>query len=350
MSWGGAHGGQCASGRRRARQRPSERSVSFPSAAPRRHRRRLRLGEIVARRRRTGRGSAAADGEGLLPGADAVGEHDAIEGLDLVSDVVLVDQSPLGRSSRSNPATVTKAWDEVRALLARTLGREGAQAREGGLQFQCGGRAVRALRGRRRRDGRHAVPRRRDGRLRRLRRAALQARGPRGAAARPERGRAPRDDRRRGADALRGRARSRGSPPAARGRRTRLPHARPVHGDALGRGGAAPEDRVASSRGPTSPKDPVLFVFDEPTTGLAPSDVDVLLAVFRRLLAAGHSLVAVEHNTVFLARADHMIELGPGGGPDGGRIVFEGPPAALAARGGTPTAASLRGRVQFGPR
>ena len=91
----------------------------------------------------------------------------------------------------------------------------------------------------------------------------------------------------------------------------------------------------------------MLFLFDEPTTGLAPSDVDVLLSVFRRLLAAGHSIVAVEHNAAFLARADHLIELGPEGGPDGGRLVFEGSPAALAARGGTPTAAALKGRVQF---
>jgi len=83
---------------------------------------------------------------------------------------------------------------------------------------------------------------------------------------------------------------------------------------------------------------------------LEQADVDVLLAVFRRLLAAGHSIVAVEHNTAFLARADHLIELGPDGGPAGGRMVFEGSPAALAARGGTPTAAALSGRVQFRPR
>ena len=113
-------------------------------------------------------------------------------------------------------------------------------------------------------------------------------------------------------------------------------------------GGEAQRLKIASFlRGAEAPKDPVLFVFDEPTTGLAPSDVDVLLSVFRRLLAAGHSIVAVEHNIAFLSRADHLVELGPDGGPEGGRVVFEGPPAALAARGGTPTAAALSGRVQF---
>ena len=58
-------------------------------------------------------------------------------------------------------------------------------------------------------------------------------------------------------------------------------------------------------------------------------------------------IVAVEHHTGFLSRAGHLIELGPGGGPEGGRVVFSGLPAALAARGGTPTAEALRGRVQF---
>ena len=75
--------------------------------------------------------------------------------------------------------------------------------------------------------------------------------------------------------------------------------------------------------------------------------MDVLLAVFRRLIAAGHSIVAVEHNTGFLARADFLVELGPGGGPAGGRLVFSGTPGALAARGDTPTAEALRSRVQF---
>src|ERR1035441_10322475 len=68
--------------------------------------------------------------------------------------------------------------------------------------------------------------------------------------------------------------------------------------------------KIASFLRCGGPDEPVLFIFDEPTTGLAPSDVDVLLAVFRRLLAAGHSIVAVEHHTGFLARADTLIELG----------------------------------------
>ena len=112
-------------------------------------------------------------------------------------------------------------------------------------------------------------------------------------------------------------------------------------------GGEAQRLKIASFLRSGNPGAPVLFIFDEPTTGLAPSDVDVLLAVFRRLIAAGHSIVAVEHNTGFLARADFLVELGPDGGPAGGHIVFSGTPGALAARGGTPTAEALRSRVQF---
>jgi excinuclease ABC subunit A len=112
-------------------------------------------------------------------------------------------------------------------------------------------------------------------------------------------------------------------------------------------GGEAQRLKIASFLRSGNPDEPVLFIFDEPTTGLAPSDVDVLLAVFRRLIAAGHSIVAVEHNTGFLARADFLVELGPGGGPAGGRLVFSGTPGVLAARGDTPTAEALRSRVQF---
>ncbi len=107
-------------------------------------------------------------------------------------------------------------------------------------------------------------------------------------------------------------------------------------------GGEAQRLKVASFLRGGALSGKVLFVFDEPTTGLHPSDVDVLLDVFRRLIDAGHSIVAVEHHTGFLSRTDHLIELGPGGGPEGGRVLFEGPPGRLRAAGATPTGEALR--------
>jgi Excinuclease ATPase subunit len=86
---------------------------------------------------------------------------------------------------------------------------------------------------------------------------------------------------------------------------------------------------------------PTLFLFDEPTTGLHAGDVDVLLGVFRRLLAAGHSVLAVEHNPAFLLACDWLLELGPGGGADGGGSSSPGRPGAPPA-GTTATAEALR--------
>jgi excinuclease ABC subunit A len=73
-------------------------------------------------------------------------------------------------------------------------------------------------------------------------------------------------------------------------------------------------------------KERYLYVLDEPTVGLHPQDVRMLLAVFQRLLKAGHSLLVVEHNLQVLLAADHLIDMGPEGGDLGGRIVAQGSP------------------------
>ncbi|WP_216215216.1 ATP-binding cassette domain-containing protein [Amycolatopsis aidingensis] len=88
------------------------------------------------------------------------------------------------------------------------------------------------------------------------------------------------------------------------------------------------------------------YVLDEPTTGLHLADVDQLLALLDRLVGAGNSVVVIEHHQAVMAHADWIIDLGPGAGHDGGRIVFEGPPAELVARGDTLTAQHLRSYVR----
>ena len=74
---------------------------------------------------------------------------------------------------------------------------------------------------------------------------------------------------------------------------------------------------------------PTLFIFDEPTTGLSHKDIDVLLDALNRLIAKGHTVLIIEHNPAIIAAADHVIDLGPEGGDKGGKIVFEGTPEAL---------------------
>ena len=85
-----------------------------------------------------------------------------------------------------------------------------------------------------------------------------------------------------------------------------------------------------------------IYVLDEPTTGLHLADVDQLLALLDRLVDAGKTVVVIEHHQAVMAHADHLIDLGPGAGADGGRIVFEGSPAELVADPTTLTGQHLK--------
>jgi excinuclease ABC subunit A len=81
----------------------------------------------------------------------------------------------------------------------------------------------------------------------------------------------------------------------------------------------------------------VLYVFDEPSTGLHPLDVATLVSVFDRLLEAGATIIVIDHDLDLLAAADHLIDMGPGGGPDGGRILAAGTPEDVARAPGSAT-------------
>jgi excinuclease UvrABC ATPase subunit len=88
-----------------------------------------------------------------------------------------------------------------------------------------------------------------------------------------------------------------------------------------------------------------VYVLDEPTTGLHLADVDNLLGLLDRLVDSGTSVVVIEHHQAVMAHADWIIDLGPGAGHDGGRIVFEGTPADLVAQRSTITGEHLAAYV-----
>jgi excinuclease ABC subunit A len=86
---------------------------------------------------------------------------------------------------------------------------------------------------------------------------------------------------------------------------------------------------------------PTLYILDEPTVGLHPDDIGHLVRALEALVERGHGVLVVEHDTDLLAACDVLLELGPGGGPDGGRVIATGTPEEIAA-GDTPTAPYLR--------
>ncbi|HMI94071.1 MAG TPA: ATP-binding cassette domain-containing protein, partial [Polyangiales bacterium] len=93
-----------------------------------------------------------------------------------------------------------------------------------------------------------------------------------------------------------------------------------------------------------------VYVLDEPTTGLHLADLEQLLGLLDRLVDSGKSVIVIEHHQAVMAHADWIIDLGPGPGHDGGRIVFEGPPADLVAARSTLTGEHLAAFVGSHPK
>ncbi|HKD19776.1 MAG TPA: excinuclease ABC subunit UvrA, partial [Thermoanaerobaculia bacterium] len=257
-----------------------------------------------------------------------VGEHDRIEGFESISDLLLVDQSPLGRSARSNPVTYTKAWDEIRQLFARSARAvsRGITARD--FSFNSAGGRCEACRG----TGWQTIDMQFladvtvrcdvcDGRRFQARVLGVRLRG------------------KNIDDVLDMTVEDATAFFASDEKIVRrleplleagLGYVRLGQPTATLSGGEAQRLKLAAFLGirPAASRGS-LFLFDEPTTGLHARDVDRLLATLRRLIARGHSVLAVEHHLGFLEACDWIVELGPGGGDAGGRVIAEGSPEDL---------------------
>jgi excinuclease ABC subunit A len=262
-----------------------------------------------------------------------------VEGADYVEQLEVVDQSPLGRSPRSNPVTYMKAFDAVRELFAAT-----PEARRRGLgaaafSFNMPGGRCEACGG----DGRVRVD------LQFLADAWLVCESCGG--------------RRYRAPVLEVRWRGRSVDQVldltvhealhvfaghhAVTRRLKVLEQIGLGYLRLGQpastlsGGEAQRVKLAAHL-LRRPGPRVLYVLDEPTTGLHMGDVDELLNALQRLLDGGATVVVIEHNLHVIKQADWVIDLGPEGGEAGGEVVFQGTPEALAAHGQGHTAGYLR--------
>ena len=112
-------------------------------------------------------------------------------------------------------------------------------------------------------------------------------------------------------------------------------------------GGEAQRIKLASFIGKGEQRDKILFIFDEPTTGLHFHDINKLLTSFDALIEKGHSLLVVEHNMDLIKCADHVIDLGPEGGEKGGTLIAEGTPEKIAKNKNSFTGQYLKENLKF---
>ena len=256
-------------------------------------------------------------------------EHPAA--LEAFDRLVLVDQRPIGRTPRSNLGDVHRDVRRGAQAVRRDRRGPGAWVRRGTVLVQRRRGAMRDLPGRGVRRRRAAVPARHLCAVPDLPRRALQRRHARGhLPARRHRGGA-RAVRRRGGDVPRRRPGRRAEPRDAARRGAGLPAARPAGDRAHRRRGAAHQARHRAAAGPPGH---ALYLLDEPTAGLHPADIALLLRQLHRLVDAGNTVVLVEHDLDTIATADWVIDLGPGGGDAGGRVVASGTPAEVAKAAG----------------
>ena len=261
-----------------------------------------------------------------------------------VDKVINIDQSPIGRTPRSNPATYIGLFDHIRELFSQHAGGAGARLQAGPLLLQRQGRALRGLPRRRPDQDRDALPARRLRAVRAVPRQALQPRDARGALQGQDDRRRARHDGRGGARLLRAHPEDQAPAAGAARRRARLHPARPARDDAVRRRGAAREagrravqgrDRAARSTSSTSPRP----ACTSPTSSGCWRCCD-------RLVEQGNTVVVIEHNLDVIKTADRIIDLGPEGGEEGGQLVAQGTPEQVAATAGSHTGSFLAAIVE----
>ncbi len=266
-----------------------------------------------------------------------------MEGAERIANTVMIDQSPIGRTPRSNPVTYIKAFDAIRALFASTREAERRGYTPGHFSFNIPGGRCETCQG----DGTVTVEMQFLADVELICEECKGTRYKSGILEIQYRGlnihQVLQLTVREAIELFKDTA--------------RLSHRLQVLDDVglgylrLGQsattlsGGEAQRVKLAAHLALASCEG-ALFIFDEPTTGLHFDDISKLLASFQRLIANGGSIVVIEHNLDVIRAADWVIDLGPEGGAWGGRIVAAGPPEAIAACEASHTGRYLRPLLQ----
>jgi excinuclease ABC subunit A len=274
----------------------------------------------------------------LRPGA-----HDGVDGLSQIDKIINIDQSPIGRTPRSNPATYTGVFDHIRQLFTQTQESRARGYKPGRFSFNVKGGRCEVCRG----DGQikiemHFLP---DVYVpceqchgKRYNRETLEVRF-------------------KGkniGDVLEMSVEEaveffENVPKIARRLRTLhdvgLDYIRLGQAATTLSGGEAQRIKLATELSKVATGN-TLYILDEPTTGLHFADVQRLLDVLGRLVDAGNTVVVIEHNLDVIKTADHLIDLGPEGGEEGGEVVATGTPEEVAAVAGSYTGRFLAELVE----
>lgn len=267
---------------------------------------------------------------------EKTGELNRLQGdYDRISHIEMVDQNPIGKSSRSNPATYVKAFDDIRTLFA---GQQLAKMRgykpgyfsfniPGGRCEECEGEGVVKIEmqfmadiyltcencGGTRYKSEVLEVKYREKSISDILNMTID-------------------------DAI---AFLKETTQTATAEKKILQKLKPLSDVGMGyvklgqsastlSGGEAQRIKLASFLSKGENEKPVLFIFDEPTTGLHFHDINKLINSFNALIEKGHSVIVIEHNPEIIKSADWVIDLGPEGGKHGGKVVFEGTPESLA--------------------
>jgi excinuclease ABC subunit A len=267
------------------------------------------------------------------------GRHKKVEGVELIDKVIDIDQSPIGRTPRSNPATYTKLFDHIRTLFSQTPEARARGYKPGRFSFNVSGGRCEACKG----DGTikiemHFLP---DVYVpcevcggKRYNRETLEILW---------KGHNVSEVLEMSVEEALGFFEN--QPKIVRILQTLydvgLGYVRLGQPATTLSGGEAQRIKLASELGKRS-TGKTFYILDEPTTGLHFEDIRKLLQVLQRLVDAGNTVVVIEHNLDVVKSADHIIDLGPDGGSGGGRIVAQGTPEEVAQVGESYTGKFLR--------